>query len=179
MSESSPAPAVTGPRAPRWLWIALIASLALNFLVLGVVARSMWHHPPPGGDRIATIGLVGYVRSLPAERREELRRIMEQERPRLRPLRQELRQLRGELMEILRTDPLDKVRLTAAQTRILDSEIEMRRIINQTVATVAERMTPEERRALASWRDGWRGGGPRRRGPGDEEKDATGPPKQP
>jgi uncharacterized membrane protein len=179
MSESQPPAVTAGPGAPRWLWIVLIASLALNFLVLGVVARSMWHHPPPGGDRIATIGLVGYVRSLPAERREELRRIMEEERPRLRPLRQELRQLRSELMETLRTEPLDKQRLAAAQKRILDSEIEMRRIINQTVVTVAERMTPEERKALASWRDGWRGGGPRRRGPGDEERDATSPPKQP
>jgi uncharacterized membrane protein len=167
--------------APRWLWIALIASLALNCLVLGIVFRSVWdigHVQALDGDR-ASGGLGGYVATLSPERGKELREIYNAERPLLRPLRLELRRLRGELTQILETEPLDKERLQAAQSRILETEIEVRRIIGRSLADVAARMTLEERKAYLSWREERRRDAPRRRGGGDDRGSAGPPPKQP
>jgi uncharacterized membrane protein len=141
--------------APRWVWIALIASLALNCLVLGIVFRSMWdigHVQALGGDR-ASGGLGGFVATLSPERGKELRQIYNAERPLLRPLRLELRRLRTEVTQILEAEPLDKQRLEAAQSRILETEIEMRRVIGRSLADVAARMTLEERKAYLSWRE--------------------------
>ncbi|HXF53372.1 MAG TPA: periplasmic heavy metal sensor [Hyphomicrobiaceae bacterium] len=142
-------------RAPRWMWVALIASLAVNCLVLGIVFRSVWHIGQVqalSGDR-GPAGFSSFLASLPPERSSELRRIYEADRPELRSLRGKLRDLRGEIIETLRADPLDAERLKVAQSRLLDTEIEMRRIIHRSLAQVAARMTAEERNAYLDWRE--------------------------
>ena len=180
----SVSPATTEPvtaRAPRWIWIALIASLALNCLVLGIVFRSMWqigHVHALGGDRMSA-GLDGFVGSLQPERRKELRQIGSAERTLLRPLRLELRRLRDEVTQILQAEPLDKERLDAAQSRILETEVEMRRIIQRSLAEVAARMTVDERRAYLSWRETRRHEAVRRRNANEGGTDSRPSPKQP
>jgi uncharacterized membrane protein len=178
MSES---PAATGPvraRAPRWVWIALIASLALNCLVLGIVFRSVWQIRSVyalGGDRTAA-SLNGYVNSLPRERGEELRRIAMAERPYLRPLRAELRRARAEIAQILMMEPLDRQRLAAAQTRLLETEVKVRQAIQRSLAEVAARMTADERRAFLRWHDSRRPGAGRWREAPNGGSDQSPPP---
>jgi uncharacterized membrane protein len=155
MSEIPTTAGLPSVSAPRWMWVALIASLALNCLVLGIVFRSVWdigHVQALGGDRAAG-GIGGFVATLPPERGKELRQTYNAERPLLRPLRLELRRLRGEVIETLQTEPLDKQRLGGALSRILETEIEMRRILGRSLADVAARMTLEERRAYLGWRE--------------------------
>jgi uncharacterized membrane protein len=183
MIEIPAAIAAARASAPRWLWIALIASLAMNCLVLGIVFRSVWQIEGVqalGGDRVSA-GLGGYVASLPPERRKVLRRIGSADRPLLRPLRLELRKLRDEVTQILETEPLDKERLAAAQARILETEVEMRKVMQRSLAELAARMTPEERRAFLRWQETHRPAALlRRRNATDEELGGAGPsPKQP
>ena len=60
-----------GWRLPRWGMVLLIASLALNFIILGLVAGSLWRvraqHLPIRG---VTPNLLGYAASLPPARRD-------------------------------------------------------------------------------------------------------------
>jgi|GEM_PF-594599 len=155
MSEVQTRAAPWHAKAPRWMWVALIASLSVNCLVLGVVFRSVWHIGQVqalGGDR-GSGGLSSFVASLPAERSSKLRQVYEADRQQLRTVRIRLRDLRGEIIETLRADPLDAERLKGAQSRLLDTEIEMRRIIYRALAQVAAHMTAEERNAYLDWRE--------------------------
>jgi hypothetical protein len=60
--------------AAPWVRRALLASLGVNLLVLGLAAGAGWHFtkaPPPRGNSLYT-NLVGFARTLPADRRREL-----------------------------------------------------------------------------------------------------------
>ena len=54
-------------RTPRWLLVALLASLALNLIIVGSVAGAMWRFrkPPPWASAV-TPNLLGYASTLPA-----------------------------------------------------------------------------------------------------------------
>ena len=177
MSEAA-APPATPSKNRRWLKLALIVSLALNALVIGVVLRSMWQFrtaymmSAPGLEA----GLPAFVDTLPRERRDALRNLGLAERPRqLRPLRLELRQTRAEAARAFLAQPFDRQAYTAAQARVLDSEIKLRRAAQAVLPDLAERMTADERRAFIGWRNRGRsgpgrdGGGRGPRGEGSPE----------
>ena len=71
MSGPSTRAIEAGRRMPRWSLMLLIASLALNLIVVGLVAGSIWraraHQPVTRG---VTPNLLGYAASLPLERRD-------------------------------------------------------------------------------------------------------------
>lgn len=165
------------PAAParrrRWLWVFLIASLALNALLIGVVMRGLWiaraNIMMTGGS--IERALPAFVASLPPERREELRRAQLADRPAfIRPLRAELRRARAEANRLFLADPFDKPAFVAAQGRLLDAEAKLRSAIFDVLPELGERLTVEERRAYLKWRGhGWNRGGFRRVGNGERE----------
>lgn len=161
---TEPAVTVTPKRkAPRWMWIALIGSLALNCLVLGIVLRAGWQIRNAagfGGDPLAA-NFAGYVNALPAERREQIGGAFLAARSELRSLRQDIFRTRHEAAQILRTEPFDKAAFTAAQSRMLDAEIKLRQAVMRPLPDLAASMSAEERRALLQWRGGRRGPGGR------------------
>lgn len=60
-------------RGPRWMRVALIASLAVNLLIVGAVAGALLRHggpPPRGGLSFA----MPYAKALPREARREMMR---------------------------------------------------------------------------------------------------------
>lgn len=158
MSET--VPSETGPqgRTPRWMWIALIVSLGLNLLVAGVVASAAWHLRGGGfghGGRIT-----GFIETLPPERSQVLRQIVENSRQTIRPLRQEMRQERREAARLFAAEPLDSQALSGAGARLADLEMRLRQAYGQLMTELADKMTAEERRAFIEWREsrrrGWR-----------------------
>jgi uncharacterized membrane protein len=165
------------PGAPvksrRWLWVILVASLALNALLIGVVLRGVWI----ARANIAMTGgsieraLPSFVASLPAERREALGRThLTDISAELRPLRRELRRARVEANRLFLADPFDKAGFVAAQERLLAAEAKLRRAVFDVLPEVGERLTVEERRAYLRWRGhGWNRGGGFRRGDGERE----------
>ena len=171
MSESVATPA---PRR-RWLMPVLIASLALNALVIGMVARSVWHTRAAINVAGGLDGnLPAFVNQLPSERRDALQQQIGPNRPwlALRPLRADIRRARQDVAQAFVADPFDRERFAAAQARLVDAEIALRRSMQQMIPAVAERMTADERRQFLRWRGGGRGG-PRGGGPdgdGAEER---------
>lgn len=164
-----------GPaRRRRWMWVLLVASLALNALLIGVVVRGLWiaraNIVMTGGS--IERALPAFVASLPPERREALGRAQLTERPAfIRPLRGELRRARAEATRLFLADPFDKAAFVAAQARLLEAEAKLRSAIFDLLPEMGERLTVEERRAYLRWRGhGWnRGGWFRRSGNAERE----------
>lgn len=165
-STSAPLAAPVRTRTPRWVIALLVVSLAVNALVLGVVLRSMWHLRSAAAMSVdglpSTFG--SYVRQLPQQRQEELRRDLTEGRPRIFALRRELRQARQDAAQKFVAEPFDKAAFAAALARIRTAETGLRELMQSRMPDIAASMSLEERRAFLRWWD--RRGGPRRFGPG-------------
>lgn len=177
-------PAAPPPRR-NWSRILLIASIALNALLIGVIVRGLWiartNLALSGGAAEASIP--SFLNSLPQQRREELRRgsVLTERPAAIRPLRMEVRRARADTARAFLAEPFDKQALIAAQERLLDSENKLRRAIQGILPEMGERLTQTERRAYLNWR-GHRGHGGERRGrwrdrSGDGDEPATGAPR--
>jgi uncharacterized membrane protein len=139
----------------RRLKLFLIASVALNLLIVGAIAGSMvmWrlHGPGHRGHRGDDFGLVGFSRTLPAERRNVIRKKIKEERANLEPLRQAMQEAHREAAEALGAEPFDGSRLKAAMDRFSDAEMKLKAAGLAFLIGTADELTPEERRALSEW----------------------------
>jgi uncharacterized membrane protein len=140
-------------RAPRWMLLLLIGSLAVNFLIIGLTAGAMWRFrgPPPLAG--VTPNLLGYASTLPSDRRKALWDLTEDERQSLRPFRREVRAAREETIQALVSEPFDRQRFMAAQGRQGDAEHRAREAVQSLFAKIASGLTPEERNAFPRWRE--------------------------
>ena len=160
MSEPAAPVSDAERRAPRWMRNLLIVSLGLNLLTIGVIASAAWHmrHGPPFGGPGR---LVSFVNNLPEKRAATVREMVEDARSSIRPLRQQSRQARVEAAKLFVADPFDKEQYAAAEQRLLEAELQVRRAYRQLVADVGSQLTAEERAAYLKWREeGWRRGRP-------------------
>lgn len=143
-----------GWRLPRWSMMVLIASLALNFVILGVVAGSIWrvraHQPQSRG---VTPNLLGYAASLPAERRDVIWNATAEQRQHIRPFRRDIRAAREEVMHAIAANPFDGQKFAAAQGRLADAYSRARAAVQELDLQIAVQLTPDERRAFPPWRE--------------------------
>jgi len=148
------APMLDGGRVPRWMLVSLVASLALNLLVLGSVGALMWRFraPPPWAHVVAP-NLLGYASTLPADRRKELWERSAQELQHVRPFRSDVRAARQETVKVLSGERFDREQFVAAQARQADAENRARAAVQNLYMTIAEGLTPEERRGFQLWRE--------------------------
>lgn len=158
MSDVSQSGAEPGPRASRRLKYALIASLALNLLIVGVVGGTMFgfgkHHPTlRGHPRGEDFGLMGLTRTLPEARRKEIRKELRDDRVRLRPLIDDIRASRRDAAEKLAAEPFDRAAVESALGAVSDKERALRQEAVGIFLSHVERLTVDERRTLANW---WR-----------------------
>jgi|GEM_PF-1326568 uncharacterized membrane protein len=154
MSELARSASRPGWRLPRWSMLVLIASLALNFVVLGLVAGSIWraraHQPPIRG---VTPNLLGYAASLPQERRDVVWNATAEQRQQIRPFRRDIRAAREEVMHAIAADPFDGEKFAAAQGRLADAYSRARAAVQALDLQIALALTPEERRGFPPWRE--------------------------
>lgn len=139
--------------APRWLWIVLVSSVALNLLVLGAMA-SAWLRPveegwPTRGGLSRNI--VSFVRSLPPERQQALREPIENAREKLRPLRRAVYRQRLLVSRLVVADPFDKAQFDAETSKLMQAETELRNAAQLPLSGVLATLTAEERKQLAAW----------------------------
>jgi uncharacterized membrane protein len=141
-------------RVPRWVLTLLIASLAFNLLVIGLIGGAVWRfHALASGDASGpSINLAGYAGALPLERRRDLWAKTAAERHELRSLREDLRRKREEFVGALTAAPFDREQFAAAQARLLEADRKARAAAHRLYAQIAVALTPEERRAFRSWR---------------------------
>jgi uncharacterized membrane protein len=141
-------------RIPRWLLLALFASLALNLIIVGSVAGAVWRFRAPAHyASIVTPNLLGYASTLPAHRRKQLWDATAEERGHIRPFRREVRAAREETIKVLIAEPFDKQQFLAAQGRQAEAESRARRAVQDLYVKIADNLTPEERHAFPRWRE--------------------------
>ena len=148
-----PADARPVRQTSRWLMAGLAASLLLNGLFLGVMASRWWsiRAAAPSLGSSDNAHLFGLAVTLPPERHREIRRAVENERAAMRPLRQKRWDARDEVRNALIANPFDPARFAEAQKRLFNAEQETRLGTLKVIEAIVQRLTPEERSALAQW----------------------------
>ncbi len=159
MSTPAAPESTTGaaPLGGRMKWL-LIASLGLNLLIAGAVAGAFvlhrgGHHPGRWGVGPQDFGLMGFAKTLPAERRQMIREELKGLRGAMKPMREDIRRARQDAAATLGAEPFNRDALKGALEKVGTSELAMRATSVDRLLGVIDRMTAEERRGLA---DGWK-----------------------
>ena len=156
-------------KAPRWMWALLIVSLAINLLVVGVVAGAGFARPFGGpGSAALGFGLVRYGMAQGGEARDETRQVLARERPRIDPIRRELRAARLDVAATLEADPFDRSAFKAAQVRVIELERRLGTEALDALSDIAGRLTAEQRREFVRQHRRFRGHHGREGGEGHE-----------
>lgn len=143
------------PKTRRWswLWIALIASLAINLAVAAAIVA----HKAIGPDRHRSITGPGFTQILPRaffreldrDRRDELVGELREHRKGFRNLRKNLREKARDVASALRADPYDE----AAVIKALEVyKVEAQTMVGRgrdIAGNFFKRLTPDERKLIA------------------------------
>lgn len=135
---------------PRYLYLGLIASLALNLLFIGTFAAAVWHHHEEEKRRDS--GFLGFISQLPSDRQEPIRQEVMAARASMKGLRDNVRKTWTDANALLTAEPFDQAKFLAALTQLRTAEDAFKGAIYNSVASTAGKMTPEERKLLQEWR---------------------------
>jgi uncharacterized membrane protein len=155
MSDTAPVPAATKLRAPRWMWVVLISSLAVNLLGIGVIAGTFWqvrHARATSGGQLAG-SLADFADTLPAERRAEIRDAIRAAQNAMAPLREQARQARREALAVFSSEPFDKEKFAAAHARVRAAALEVRQIYLRLLTDIGAKLNAAERQQFVKWRE--------------------------
>jgi uncharacterized membrane protein len=130
----------------NWRTWALVASLGLNLVFVGLVAGALWKGPPPP----PAPGIGQYARALPDPFRHDLGRAMRDSRPDWSGMREARRGRRAAFAAALTAEPFDPAAVAAMldEDRRLTGELAARG--SRLLVEQIERMSPEERAAYAA-----------------------------
>lgn len=140
-------------RAPRWMSLLLVLSLAVNLLIAGIVIGSVAtrDRDRPGGrpDLAGDLGRTPFVAALDRGDRRALARALMREAGPLRESRSELKARFESLLAAIRAEPFDRAsveRLIADQRHAAGRRQELG---ERLLLDYLEGLTPEARRAYA------------------------------
>lgn len=148
------APQVSAPKSRRWLFVGLGASLVVNMLLIGLFVGARLHH---GGGHGFKGPHLEFMRSLPAERRSELRKDLDALRAGMHESREASRALRAAAREVILKEPFDRAAVTAAVSAVGAAKIEAGRVAAERFVDLLSRMTVEERKTFMNLLDRRRG----------------------
>ncbi len=143
------------PKTRRWswLWIAFIASLAINLAVVAAIVA----HMAAGPDRHRSITGPGFTQILPRaffreldrDRRDELVGELREHRKGFRNLRKSLREKARDVASTLRADPYDEAAVAKA-LEVYQAEAQTMVGRGRDIAgNFFKRLTPDERKLIA------------------------------
>lgn len=138
----------------RWTWL-LVASLALNLLVVGLFAGALVPAVHDDKPREKVGLLLRFAETLPAARALELKKIIEAHKPEKDSAWREVRDARLKIVDIAAEEPLDKDALQAALARYREADASFKVERTRTFFETILQMTPEERRGFRDWRRKW------------------------
>ena len=150
MTQTASTPPAPPPvRSGKGLRIALALSVALNLLVVGVVAGALLRDGDPRGRVVRDLDFGPFTEALSPRDREALRREFVARAPEMREIRQQIRADLETLLGVLRREPFDAATLQAVmdnQQGRMARRIEIgRELLVERLAT----MSPDERSAFA------------------------------
>jgi len=151
MSDAAPASRFS-PRTLRWV---LVGSLALNVLIIGLVASTlcMAHfggHPRQGFRGTA---LSGFARSLPRERADVVRQKIADAQPGMEAARRGSRDARAAVRAALSAQPFDQAKFDASIAAIVEAATNEARTRTTLFSDTVRVLTPEEKVQLHEWLD--------------------------
>lgn len=137
-------------RAPRWMRIAFGVSLALNLAVVGLLAGTFARFGGPPSHGPGTVNYaMPYVRALPRESQREIFRAVRDQLPRDGHSRQARRALYAEMIEALKADPFDPVRVQSILARQNAAAVLVQNAAHIAWLAHISTMTPQARAAYA------------------------------
>ena len=150
----------------RWLIAALVLSIVVNLALAGFAVGRMTRDfaPFPGFDPM--VGVVRLVRFLDEDRRRAVVGDLWERRRELRPALRAIRGAQRDVTAALTAEPFDEAALREALEAFRERLERSQTGSHEMLATVAARLTPEERAYLAralSRPGRHRGGGPPQR----------------
>lgn len=151
MTETNDTKSRGSSGTPRWVTIALLASLMVNMVFVGVAAGRMWvhHHGDGWYSRHKGGGMRGFLRELPEARRSELRDVMRANRAAAREEREKVGALRQAVREAIAREPFDRAALERALSEVNAARQNFRGRIASDFVELVSKMTPEERKLFA------------------------------
>lgn len=132
----------------------LVASLALNLLVVGALATAWYRH---GGKKHFHYGgversLMHYARrELPGEKRQVLRKAWRKERKSLAPMFEEVLAARKSVGTALQAEPYSRAGVEAALGQVRQKRSLVRQRVTQKFLDLVETLTDEERQAFGKF----------------------------
>lgn len=147
---------------PRKFWVALAISAALNMFCLGLfVARATWYRPEARGDEMSARAFLRH--SGLREAGPEVQAILKGQRGHMRDTMRSLAEVRREAQEALRAEPYDAARVRAALAQVRERTSAMQADMHEVLADIASKLSPGQRKRMASalWH-GREGRGPTR-----------------
>jgi uncharacterized membrane protein len=141
------------PPSNNRLRLALMASLALNVLIIGAVAGTLLMSRQHGWNdhKGKQFGLMGFAQTLPADRAEIIRAKIASEEATMAPLRKAERDARDAARAILMQEPFDAEKFKAALARAAEADAKEKSARMSLLAATAAELTPDERRQLHNW----------------------------
>lgn len=140
------------PARPGYLYPALIASLALNLLFVGLFAAAAWHHFQKSQSANEP-GLLAFVKQLPENRQDAVRNEITGARAAMKDLRVDVRKSWIDANAMLTQEPFDKAKFAEALAKLRETENVFKTALNNALAETAASLSPEERKILQSWRE--------------------------
>jgi uncharacterized membrane protein len=138
----------------RKLRYGLMASLALNVLIIGAVAGTFCFSrsgPGHGGAGLKGSGLFAFAHTLPRERSDMIRQKLADSRPNLETMRKGIRDARAGVRAAVIAEPFDLAKLNTALDGIVQAEANEKRAKVAVFGETVGQLTPGERRQLHDW----------------------------
>lgn len=138
----------------RTLKVVLIASLALNLLVVGAIGGWMFKWKRHGGPWYGHGGierqLFKFARDLPGQRRSELREQFRSRWKGMRPKFEDIKKTQEAAADVLTADPYDRQKLSAALQESRVRRGERLDGFSELFLDMVGQLTAEERKAFAA-----------------------------
>ncbi len=135
-------------RTRNGLIIALVISLALNLLLVGIGIGQRFYGGPPMMRMNPMMGLAHFTQELPETRRKDLTNALDEFRDASRPAIGEMRSLQKRLREEIRKDPVDPAALREALIALQTHMQANQASSAEAFVRLMQALTPEERQAL-------------------------------
>jgi uncharacterized membrane protein len=129
----------------------LFLSLALNLLLLGVLASQLWSPPRSNSMGHTTFVLEQLASTLPAGDAQFLREEWAAQGPAIAATEAAAHAARDGIRETLRAEPLDPGALDAAMARFRQARTAQHQALQAVLRAAILRMSADGRRTLADW----------------------------
>lgn len=132
------------------LKIALIVSLTLNVFVIGVVGGMLFTraHAPRPMRRVGA--LIHAADGLSPADQAAFRRMLHEHVHAARPLLQDARLSRRDVLDRLSTEPFDRAAAGASLARARDDEVKARAALEEAILDFAAKLDPQKRARMAA-----------------------------